>query len=403
MRVLLSTIGSRGDVQPLVALALALRAAGQEAHLCAPPDFREWIAGLGFPFTAVGPEVRHARPLTTAEKPVQPTREQLRQVIDATVAAQFEAITAAADGCDVILAATALQVAARSVAERLGIRYVFAAYSPTVLPSPHHAPPPLPPAPGEVTAPADNTELWARGAARFNDTFRDSLNTYRATLGLAPVDDVRSHMFTARPWLAADAALAPWPESAGDGVVQTGAWMTPDDRPLPAELEGFLDGGDPPVYFGFGSAPAPSALTEVLVQVVRALGRRAVVSRGWADLSVAQNERDCLVIGEVNQRALFSRAGAVVHHGGAGTTTNAALAGAPQVIVPQVYDQHYFAQRVQQLGIGVAHGGMPSSESLTQALEHVLRSEVAACAGSFATLVRRDGAQVAAHRLIDGC
>jgi vancomycin aglycone glucosyltransferase len=58
MRVLLSTIGSRGDVQPLVALALALRDLGQEVHLCVPPDFREWIESLGMPVTSIGPELR---------------------------------------------------------------------------------------------------------------------------------------------------------------------------------------------------------------------------------------------------------------------------------------------------------------------------------------------------------
>src|SRR5688500_17679965 len=154
MRVLLSTIGSRGDVQPLVALASQLRALGQEVRLCVPPDFRDWIESLGMPVIPIGPEVRAfaaARPPAMA---APPSAESMRQIIEATVATQFETITAAAQGCDTIVAATALQVAARSVAERMGIRYVFAAYCPTVLPSPHHAPPPLPPVPGTTPAPA---------------------------------------------------------------------------------------------------------------------------------------------------------------------------------------------------------------------------------------------------------
>lgn len=68
------------------------------------------------------------------------------------------------------------------------------------------------------------------------------------------------------------------------------------------------------------------------------IGRRAIIARGWADLSLVDNEPDCLVIGEVNQQALFKRVAAVVHHGGAGTTTIATLAGAPQVVIPQMYD-----------------------------------------------------------------
>ena len=142
MRVLLSTIGSRGDVQPQVALGAQLKALGQEVRLCVPPDFREWIEGLGMPVTPIGPELRSTGKAGLAA--AAPTPEQRRQMIEGTVATQFETITAAAQGCDVIVAATALQIAARSVAERMGIPYVFAAYCPAVLPSPSHAPPVLP-------------------------------------------------------------------------------------------------------------------------------------------------------------------------------------------------------------------------------------------------------------------
>ncbi len=110
-----------------------------------------------------------------------------------------------------------------------------------------------------------------------------------------------------------------------------------------------------------------------MIQSARALGRRAIVSRGWADLSLVDDAPDCLAIGEVNLQALFKRVAAVVHHGGAGTTTSAALAGAPQVVIPQKYDQHYWARRIQQLGIGTAHApGTPTADSLTNALEHTL-------------------------------
>ncbi len=403
MRVLLSTIGSRGDVQPLVALALQLRALGQEVRLCVPPDFREWIDSLGMPVTPIGPEVRKATASGPTAPPTPPSPERRRQLAEATVAAQFETIAAAAQECDVIVGATALQVAAPSVAEVMGIPYVFAAYCPTVLPSPHHAPPPLP-SPGQMPAPptADNRALWARNAERFNDTFGAALNSHRVTAGLVPVSDVQSHIFTGRPWLAADPALGPWPDPADPAVFQTGAWILPDERPLSPELERFLETGERPVFFGFGSMRAPREFGQSIVQAARAVGRRAIVSRGWADLSVGDEERDCLAVGEVNLQALFKRVAAVVHHGGAGTTTLAALAGAPQVVVPQMYDQHYWAGRVQHLGIGTALApGTPSTDSLTSALEVALQPEVAARARSVATAVRRDGAEVAARRLIE--
>lgn len=400
MRVLLSTIGSRGDVQPLVALALELRALGQEVRLCVPPDFRDWIESLGMPVTPIGPELRSTGKANPSAAP--PSPERLRQLASATVATQFETIAAAAQGCDVIVGATALQIAARSAAERMGIRYVFAAYCPTVLPSPHHAPPPLglrgdTPTP----APTDYPELWARDAERFNATFGVALNSSRASLGLAPVSDVRSHIFTDRPWLAADPTLGPWPDPEDQAVFQTGAWILPDERPLSPELETFLDAGEPPVYFGFGSIRASEDLSQVMIKSARAVGRRAIVSRGWADLSLVDDQPDCLAIGEVNQQALFKRVAAVVHHGGAGTTTAAARVGAPQVVIPQLYDQHYWARRIHHLGIGTAHApGTPTTDSLTSALRHALQPDVAARAQSIATAVRSDGAQAAARRLI---
>ena len=405
MRVLLSTIGSRGDVQPLVALALQLRTLGQEVRLCVPPDFRDWIDSLGFHVTPIGPELRKLTASAPPPTSAAPDPERRRQLAEFTVATQFETIAAAAKGCDIIVAATALQIAARSVAEKQGIPYVFVGYCPAVFPSPHHAPPPLPPIPGQAPVPAtaDNRELWARDGERFNDLFGPGLNSRRAALGLSPVSDVRSHVFTDRPWLAADPVLAPWPDPGDNSVFQPGAWIVPDERRLSRELEAFLDAGEPPVYFGFGSMRAPQDVSQVIIKTARELGRRAIVSRGWGDLSLVDNQSDCLAIDEVNQQALFKRVAAVVHHGGAGTTTAVALAGASQVVVPQLYDQHYFAQRIHDLGIGAAHApGAPTIDSLTRALEHALEPAVAARAQSVAAAVRRDGVAAAAHRLIAG-
>jgi vancomycin aglycone glucosyltransferase len=103
----------------------------------------------------------------------------------------------------------------------------------------------------------------------------------------------------------------------------------------------------------------------------------------------------------VNHQALFPRVAAVVHHGGAGTTTAAARAGAPQVVVPQLYDQHYWAGRIHALGIGTAHApGTPNTDSLTRALERTLQPDVAARARAIALTVRGDGARAAARRLM---
>jgi vancomycin aglycone glucosyltransferase len=218
---------------------------------------------------------------------------------------------------------------ARSAAEKLGIRYVYAAYCPIFLPSPRHPPTPFPGRPfvPDVT---DNRVLWDLQAQNSNELFGAALNARRAVIGLPPVDNVYNFAFTDHPWLAADPTLGPWQEPADLEVVQTGAWILPDERPLPTELVAFLDAGTPPVYVGFGSMRAPTDIARLPIEAIRAQGRRAVVARGWADLALIDDRDDCFGIGEVNQQALFA---------------------APQVVVPRWRTSH------------TGPGGWPTSAS----------------------------------------
>ncbi|MCJ1679136.1 glycosyltransferase [Streptomyces sp. APSN-46.1] len=403
MRVVLSTYGSRGGVEPIAGLAVRLRELGAEVRVCAPPDeeFAQRLAEVGVETVPTG---RPVRPLVTTVTPGSAVG--LAQRAAELMAAQFDTVAAAAEGCDALVATGPLPATAgaRSVAEKLGIRYVHVSHQPVSLPSPHRRPParrgqPLPP---DVT---DNRALWDLDAQIANAMFGEMLNTQRASFGLPPVDNVRDYAFTDRPWLAADPTLAPWQRPADLDVVQTGAWVLPDERPLPAELVAFLDAGTPPVYVGFGSMPmsAPQDVARVAIEAIRAQGRRVVVSRGWADLALIDDQDDCFLVGEVNHQALFRRMAAVVHHGGAGTTTTATRAGAPQVVVPQGADQPYFAGRVADLGIGAAHDGpTPTTESLSAALTTALTPETRARATAVADTIRTtDGATVAAKLLLD--
>ncbi|GED89503.1 glycosyl transferase [Streptomyces sp. 6-11-2] len=383
-----------------MALAVRLREFGAEVRVCAPPDedFAQRLAGVGVPLVPVG---RSARALTTAA----PSPSSLPQRAAELIVGQLDAVTAAAGGCDVLVATGMMPAAAGalSVAEKLGIRSVSVTFQQLTLPSPHRAPLAYPgrPFPPDVT---DNRELWDLDARSINTLFGEALNTNRASIGLPPVSDVRDYVIGDRPWLATDPALDPWQRTPDLDVVQTGAWTLPDMRPLPAELTAFLDAGTPPVYVGFGSMPLRTStdVAQAAVDAIRAQGRRAVVSRGWADLALVDDRDDCFVVGEVNQQALFGRVAAVVHHGGAGTTTTATRAGAPQVVVPQAADQPYWAGRVADLGIGAAHDGpTPTFESLSAALGTALASGTRARAAAVADMIRTDGAAVAAKLLLD--
>lgn len=398
MRVLLSTVDSRGGVEPLLGLAVRLRELGAEALVCAPPDCAERLAEVGVPLIPVGVPVR---PLVHGAKPPSPA--DVPRLAAGVIAAQFDKLAAAAEGCDVLVASGLMPAvaAARSVAEKLGIRFVFVSWCPIFLPSPHHPPHPLPgrPFPPGVT---DRRVLDDLEVESYNVLFGAALNTHRASAGLSPVDDVRAHILSDQIWLAADPTLAPWQETAELDVVQTAAWIVPDERPLPDDLVAFLDAGTPPVYVGFGSMRAPEGFARVAIEAIRAQGRRALVGRGWADLELIDDHDDCFAVGEVNQQALFGQVAAVVHHGGAGTTTTAARAGAPQVVVPQMADQPYWGRRVADLGIGTAHEGpTPSVASLSGALRAALTDEKRTRATALAAAIRTDGATAAATLLLD--
>ncbi|WP_418961434.1 glycosyltransferase [Streptomyces tritici] len=399
--MLLSMYGARGSVEPMVGLAVRLRELGAEVRMCAPPDeeFAELSAGAGVPLVPVGAPVR---PLVTTVVPGSAAglARRMADLMDA----QFGTMAAVAEGCDVLVATGPLPVtaSARSVAEKLGARYVHASHTPVILPSPHQPPParrgrPLPP------GVKDNRALWELDARNANEMFGAALNARRAAAGLPPVAHVRDYAFTGSPWLATDPVLSPCPPTDLD-VVQTGTWIRRDERPLAPGLVAFLEAGEPPVYVGFGSTPLrePVAVARAAVAAARALGRRVVLSRGWAGLDPVDGDEDCFAVDEVNHQALFARVAAVVHHGSAGTTATAARAGAPQVVVPQGADQPYWAGRVAELGIGAAHDGpVPTAESLSEALQAVLTPGTRDRARAVAGLTRTDGTPAAARRLLD--
>src|SRR5262247_4182870 len=145
MRALLAAVGTRGDVQPAVALALELRNLGQAVRMCISPNFVDWAKSLGLDARPMGVEMR-APPRGAGAAPTL-TPEQMRKLRESMpdlITDQFDTIGAAVENCDVIVGANAHQYAGPSIAERNGIGCVTAVYSPNSVPSPELAPPPTP-------------------------------------------------------------------------------------------------------------------------------------------------------------------------------------------------------------------------------------------------------------------
>ena len=401
MRTLLAAVGTRGDVQPALALALELRKLGHEVRMCTSPNFVDWAKSLGLEALPMGVEMRMPAQGASTTPTLSPEElRRLRESMPDLISDQFETIGTAADGCDVIVGANAHQYAAPSIAERNGIGCVTAVYAPVALPTPDLPPPPLPGQATEGQSPASIEERWRATARAWNDRALERVNRNRLRIGLDPIDDVLEYVLTDHTWLAADPALAPVPATPGRRIFQTGTWVLADRTPLPADLEAFLESGEPPVFVGFGSMPASANVSRQLIGAVRAVGHRVLVSKGWAGLDLIDGAPDCLVVGDVSHDMLFPRVAAVVHHGGAGTTAAAARAGAPQVITPMFSDQFYWARRIVDLEVGatVSYSAM-TEESLTAALRLALDQAVAIRARTLAKQVGWDGAAVAAQQL----
>ncbi|HVT72052.1 MAG TPA: glycosyltransferase [Lacunisphaera sp.] len=361
-------VGTRGDIQPVIALALELRKRGAEPRLCLPPNFIEPARAMGFDARPVGVAMRMPRPGESDGAPVRPTSD--------LVTDQFESVAAAATGCDLIVGANAHQYAAPSIAELNSIPYFNVVYAPTALPS------------------GENNQAW-------NQRALERVNANRARLGLTPISDVLSHVVTSKPWLAADRVLAPAPTIPGLDITQTGAWFVEDSALLPPDVQRFLDAGEAPVYFGFGSMPVTERALDPLLEAARVLGRRAIIAEGWGSLRATVPSADHFFISEVNHQALFPRVAAVVHHGGAGTTLTSARAGIPQVVVSMFSDQPFWASRVEELGIG---SSVPfaelSAERLVHALEKALQPLVIRTARQMSSRIDAGGAGEAAELIL---
>lgn len=372
MRILLSTYGSRGDVEPMVALAVELRRLGADVRVCAPPDneFADLFTRTGVPFLPFAKSWRSwADGASTAEERVP----NVDDFVSAHVAATYDTLASAAEGCDLLVASGMLHFIAQSVAEKVGVPHRFAIFCPSLL----------------------ATQGW-------HALVSGALNTHRASIGLPPITEVQRFLFTDQPWLAADPVLSPIEEAGENSVVRTGAWLLPDKRPLPGALTAFLDAGPPPVYLGFGSMRVPQESARIAIDAIRAQNRRTIIAHGWADLGLIDDRDDCFAVGEVNQQALFGRVAAVVHHGGAGTTATAAKAGAPQVVMPQAADQPHWAQRVTDLGIGATlQNPVLTINALSAALRFALAPETGAQAAAVAAGIRTDGALTAAKLLFE--
>lgn len=361
MKVLILTFGTRGDVQPYVALARGVRRAGHEVVLAAPQRFAGLADAHDVPFARIddGPLALMDGIAGAAVAGGVRAKVALARAMPAAFARILaDCARIAAAGADVVVH-NGQVIGAPHVAERLGVPCVLGSTVPMHVPT-REFPWPGVDLPTNLPGAVNRASyLGMRGPAL---VFGRTVDDWRSReLGLprrrGRLDPLRRPDGGPTPVLHAVSRHvveppADWPAAA----TSTGYWFLPAEGPLPTRVADFLAAGPPPVLVGFGSMSGadPAATTRTVLTAVGAVGVRAILATGWGGLAPTDLPADVLAVDQVPHDLVLPHVAAVVHHGGAGTTAAAAAAGRPQVVCPFVADQPFWGRRVHALGIGPA-------------------------------------------------
>jgi sterol 3beta-glucosyltransferase len=417
VKVVLLALGSRGDVQPMVALGKALQGVGKPVMVVALRDFAPLVEAAGLSFMPIDGTFEDTGPgaAEMARKMAGGGMSYHRAVSAglADIAPQVAvAEMAAVEPGDLVVGGVLSIDDAVALQEARGCLAVHVLTAPI-----------LPTASGPSTVfairPQGRSILnrWvgraalAAGAPMMTTTgrhLRDQLNLPRTgALGFVKMLQTVPTLLTTSP------LVTPPPGDWSANICQTGIWF--DQSPAwdpPADLMQFLAAGDPPVFIGFGSMPSadPSADVRLMTQAARKAGRRAVIrpSYGWREPedSPEDSPQDVYLLREAPYRWLFRQMGAIIHHGGAGTTAEALLAGVPNGVVAFGVDQPYHGRRIHALGAGPApiKRSKLTADRLAELITSLTRPAQAAQWLAGATearshLLQERGLEVAAERL----
>jgi UDP:flavonoid glycosyltransferase YjiC (YdhE family) len=363
MRITILTVGSRGDVQPYVALGVGLKGAGHDVRLATHEPFRDFVASNGLEFAPLGADPKQILAGREGQSWLQSGDSLIRfvgrflRLFRPLLERNLAYTSAACVGSEAIVYSP-LAFAGQHVAEALGVPSYQAAVQPAT------------PTREFPIFPLAGKRSWGGTYNRLSYTLyeqaawqglRAVVNRWRKeVLGLPKfpvIAPFKQYRESGVPHLYAfSAAVVPKPSDWPDWHHIAGYWFL--DRPAAwqpsADIVDFLDAGPPPVYVGFGSmiAKDPAELFDVALAALRRTGQRGVLSTGWMGADHAHLPDDVFGIESIPHDWLFPKMKAVVHHGGAGTTAAGLRAGVPSVVTPFFADQPFWAHRVKVLGVG---------------------------------------------------
>ncbi len=417
---LLTTVGSTGDVVPLLALARALLARGDRVRLATHPFHRALVEGAGVELVPVGPVTavaafnRLVEDAARARDPLAQYAVLVRGLFMPEPERQLAELEAAAGDVDAVVAQR-FDLLGQEAALRRGRPWATVTLAPQLLRTREA---PVPPAPALGRWWADFTWDALEGLARPLNlevaTVLGAIGARPRPLGIAGASSPHLDL------VPSSRVLSPprgdWPAA----TVMTGPWFLDASAPLEPALARFLDAHPRPVVVTFGSmgGEGAAAKARALVEGLARAGRPAVVQRGYAGLLEGEAAalaaaypglRDrLLLIGPAPHDLLFPRAACVVHHAGAGTAHAALRAGVPSLPVPHLFDQHQWAALLHRAGVAArpVDARRLDARALARGIEAATARKVTARAAALGATVRaEDGlgrALAALDALVEG-
>lgn len=395
MKVVLSSYGGRGDVEPAVVIGRELQRRGHEVRMVVPPNLVGFAEAAGLDTVAFGldsqPILDLQREYFTMYSRTPWRFKQLGRMARATErfaaecwAQMTTTLAAVADGADLLLTGLIFEQPAANVAEYHDIPLVTVQYFPV---RPHGQLLPYLPAPLSRLVMRTNDRAAWRGTQKGENSQRRALGLPDAThpapqrIAERGALEIQAYEQLCFPGLAAE--WARWGEQRP--FVGALAMASPTDAD--DEVASWIAAGSPPIFFGFGSVPigSPADTIAMIAAACARLGERAIVGAGGTDFSNPPHDEHVLVVGQVNYATTFPLCRAVVHHGGSGTLAACLRAGVPQLILWTLPDQPFFAAALKRLKVGTGRRFSTTTEnSLVTDLRRILGSQYAASARNIA-------------------
>jgi UDP:flavonoid glycosyltransferase YjiC (YdhE family) len=362
MKITVFAAGSRGDIQPCLALSKGLKRAGYTVQLAAPENFADFIQARGINFYPLRGDVEQLMSSDTGRafmetgggnpiRSVRAIRTMIAPVVQQMAIDGYQACR----GSDGLICLGVFSAFGQAIAEALKIPLIH--IEPTPLLWTRAFPAPSWP----IQRNLGGWHNFSSGMLMLQviwQWYRPFINEYRQQLGLVPTSAARFyHTLYEKPMLSAySPQLIPHPADWPANVHLTGYFYLdekPDWQPS-SELQAFLDAGAPPVYVGFGSMGGrnPEHLADLILAALQKSGQRGVILAGWGGLRLKNVPESVFMADSVPHSWLFHQMAAVVHHGGAGTTAEGLRAGVPNLIVPFILDQPFWGTRVHAMGLG---------------------------------------------------